>query len=179
MQVIDSTPGMMNRKTYMMYATAALLAKERLYITTAYFAPDQQLFECLVKAARRGVDVRIVLPAISDYEAMITVGETYYRGLLAAGVKIYERRSVFLHAKTAVVDGVWSTVGSTNLDLWSLLRDDEINTVIISREFAAELEDLFREDMTRSVPADTRQVDNTPWLTRVRGRLLFIFRHWL
>ena len=72
--------------------------------------------------------------------------------LLKAGVKIYERRNALLHAKTAVIDGVWSTVGSTNLDYWSLLSNDEVNAVVLSREFAVEMERMFAKDLARIRP---------------------------
>ena len=69
---------------------------------------------------------------------------------MKAGVKIYERRNALLHAKTAVIDEVWSTVGSTNMDFWSFLSDDEVNAVILSREFAAEMEKMFDADLPES-----------------------------
>ena len=82
--------------------------------------------------------MKIIIPATSDSSMALHAARYNYSTLLKAGVKLYERRKVLLHAKTAVIDGVWSTVGSTNLDSWSLLNDDEINAIVLSRKFCVE-----------------------------------------
>ena len=102
-----------------------------------------------------------------------------YSGLLKAGVKIYERRNALLHAKTAVIDDVWSTVGSTNLDYWSLLSDDEVNAVILSREFAVEMEKMFAGDLAESDQIQWDKWKNRPLLQKIKEAFAHLFVQWL
>src|SRR6201988_5365606 len=113
----------------------------------AYFPPDPQLLKALVDAAQRGVDVHLVLPGYSDSWAIFNLGRSYYTRLLRGGVQIDERRGAVMHAKTACIDGVWSTIGSTNLDWRSFLHNDEINAVILGRGFAGPMETMFADDL--------------------------------
>jgi len=106
----------------MMYVSAFTYAEKFIYLTTPYFAPDEQMINALTDAAECGVDVKIILPGVSDSVLLFYAGRSYYTHLLKSGVKLYERRKdSVLHAKTAVIDSIWSTVGSTNMDLLSLL----------------------------------------------------------
>jgi cardiolipin synthase len=91
-------------------------------------------------AARRGVDVKLILPGVSDEKTVLYAGRSHYAHLLKSGVKLCEQRNVMLHAKTAVIDGVWSTIGSANMDLWSFLRNNEVNAIILGSDFANEME---------------------------------------
>jgi cardiolipin synthase len=125
-------------------------AQQQVWLTQAYFVPDPQLLAALKAAVRRGVDVRIILPSATDSALVFHAGRSYYTELLRAGVTILERRDTLLHAKTAVVDGVWSTVGSTNLDWRSFLHNDEVNAVILGRGFAAQMEAMFAADEAAS-----------------------------
>ena len=102
-----------------------------------------------------------------------------YSELLKAGVKVYEYRNAWLHAKTAVIDGVWSTVGSTNLDYWSLLSDDEVNAVILNREFAAEMEKMFAADLAKSDQILWEKWEKRPVVDRIREWFAHLFDHWL
>ena len=136
-RVVGSTPGQDNRNTFIVYVSAIAFAENSIYLTNAYFIPDDQILAAFKDAARRGVDVKIILPSTSDSAMAVHAARYNYAGLLRAGVKIYERRNAVLHAKTAVIDGVWSTVGSTNLDYWSLSSNDEVNAVVLDRDFAA------------------------------------------
>jgi cardiolipin synthase len=94
-------------------------------------------------------------------------------------VKIYERRNALLHAKTAVIDGVWSTVGSTNLDYWSLASDDEVNAVILSREFAAEMEKSFARDLAASHEINREEWKERPLFSKMREWFAHLFVRWL
>jgi hypothetical protein len=87
---------------------------------------------------------------VCDSSLIWNAGRYHYSELLKSGIKIYERRDVLLHAKTAVIDGVWSTVGSTNMDFWSLSSNDEVNAVILDKEFASEMEKMFTRDLEES-----------------------------
>jgi cardiolipin synthase A/B len=125
-------------------------ANRSIWITQAYFAPDETLVKAIERAARRGVDTRILLPGTSDFWMILYAGRARFAELLDAGVRIYERQGPMLHAKTAVIDGVWSTVGSANLDYRSLVKNDEVNAVILGESFASQLEAMFRDDLAAS-----------------------------
>jgi cardiolipin synthase len=156
-RAIGSTPDDPFSLIYLTLISAITSAEKQVYITNAYFVPDPQLLKALIDAARRGVDVRLVLPGHSDSPTTFHAGRSYYAELLEAGVRIYERRGSLLHVKTAIVDGVWSCVGSSNLDWRSALDNDEINAVILGREFAAQMQAAFAKDIAASdavEPAD-------------------------
>lgn len=135
---------------YVTLISAIESAERRVRIAMAYFVPHEELLAVLKGAAARGVEVELLLPSRTDHWLVFHAGRSYYGELLEAGVKIHERRSRLLHAKTATVDGVWSTVGSTNLDWRSLLYNDELNAVVLGTEFAAALEASFERDLAQS-----------------------------
>jgi len=149
-EVIGSTPGALNRLTYFMYISAIKNAKSFVHLTTSYFIPDKQFVDTVTDAARRGVEVKLILPGVSDSKLAFYASRSRYEDLLESGVKLYERRSRMLHAKTAVIDGAWSTVGSTNLDLLSFQYNNEINAIILDTDFADAMEDLFNRDVAAS-----------------------------
>ncbi len=149
-QVVGSTGGSMNRATYVMYVAVIAHARKSVHITQSYFAPGRRMMEALTDAAGRGVDVRIILPESTDHAVVRQAGRWRYGQLLRSGVKLYERRGAILHAKTACVDGVWSTVGTTNLEMWSLRQNDEINAVVLGAEFGALMEESFAYDLAQS-----------------------------
>ena len=133
------------------YQAAAKVARDRIYITQSYFAPDEELTAAITEAAERGVDVRMLVTGFSDSQVLLNASRAYYSDLLAAGIKVFESQENIMHAKTMVVDGYWSTVGSSNLDYLSFLHNHEVNAVILGAEFAAELEDVFLADVENSV----------------------------
>ena len=144
----------------LMYATllsAIGSAETSVNLTNAYFVPDPQLLAALKDVAQRGVDVKMILPSYTDSWLVFHVGRSFYEELLSAGVKIYERRGALLHAKTALIDGVWSTVGSTNLDWRSFLHNDEVNAVILGQEFGAQMQAVFEKDLASSNPITLEQ----------------------
>ena len=132
-------------------------AESNIELTVAYFAPDRPLLNALRRAARRNVDVRMVLPSRSDAWPIFHLGRSYYGRLLRAGVKIYERQGPVMHSKTASVDGVWSTVGSANLDWRSMLHNNEANAVVLDHDFAQQMREMFQQDLTASVEIDRRR----------------------
>jgi len=150
MRVLSSDPGTEKSEMYGALLSAIGSARQRVWLTFGYFVPDPQTRQALIDAARRGVDVRLVLPGFSDFWAPIYAGRSHYSDLLAAGVRIYEWREALLHAKTAVVDSVWSSVGSTNLDWRSFVLNYEADLVVYDAAFARELERLFRQDVQAS-----------------------------
>jgi cardiolipin synthase len=148
-------------------------------LTHAYFVPDPQLRQALIDAAGRGVDVKLILPSHSDSGLVFHAGRSHYTELLAGGVKLYERAGALLHAKTAVIDGVWSTVGSSNLDWRSFLDNDEIDAVVLGQGFARQMEAMFASDLQASQAIDLPGWQRRPlqfrvkeWMAQVWGRLL-------
>jgi cardiolipin synthase A/B len=178
-RVVGSTPGQDNRITFIVYVSAITFAEHSVHLTNAYFIPDDQILDALTDAARRGVDVKIIVPAKTDSNLALDAQRYNYTGLLKAGVKIYERRNALLHAKTAVIDGVWSTVGSTNMDYWSFLSDDEVNAVILSREFATEMEKMFAGDLAESDRIQWEEWKKRPLFPRIRELFAHIFSRWM
>lgn len=129
-----------------MYLNAIDRAQERIWLTTAYFIPDQQILQALVAAASRGVDVRVMLPRESNHVVVDWVSRGFYGQLLEAGVTLLLFSSSMLHAKTATIDGEWSTVGTANIDRLSLSFSYETNVEVIDAGFAAEMEKIFTAD---------------------------------
>ena len=176
---VANQKGSKHRATFIMYNSAIAFAAQSIHLTSAYFAPDRQTRKTLEAAARRGVDVKIVLPGVTDHTADLYAGQYYYADLLEAGVKLYLRRGDLLHAKTGVIDGVWSTVGSSNLDYWSLLRNDEVNAIIISRGFAAQMERMFEDDLVDSDPIRREEWRNRSLTTEFGEWIAHLFVYWL
>jgi cardiolipin synthase A/B len=164
---------------YASYISAIREAQHRIWITQAYFAPSDELVELLGQAAERGVDVRIVVPAKSDTKLLPLAARYYYDRMLEAGIKLYEYDPVMIHAKTAVVDGVWSTVGSSNLDFRSLIHNDEANAIIIGREFGREMEDLFERDVSQSTQVTLEQWEDRPLFDRVKEAGAAAIKYWM
>ena len=154
-------------------------AEQRVYLTNAYFVPDPKLLKALTTAARRKVDVRLVLPGQTDSWAVFHAGRSHYQDLLRAGVKIYERRGTVMHAKTAVIDGVWSTVGSTNLDWRSFLHNNELNAAVLSRAFAQQMEVMFAQDMAESKLIQLKKWKRRPLKFRLQEWVARLGEYWL
>ena len=178
-RVVGSTPGETNRITFIVYVSAITFAEHSIHMTNSYFVPDDQIIKALTDAAKRGVDVKIILPGITDSLFALQAQRSYYSKLLKSGVKIYEHNTSLLHAKTAVIDKVWSTVGSTNMDFFSLLNNDEVNAVILSHEFAGEMEKMFAGDLADSKQIQWEEWRNRPLLPRIREWFVNLFGRWL
>ena len=149
MRLMASTPDQ-GSETYATLLSALHHAERSADLTYGYFVPDQRTLDTLKDAARRGVEVKLLLPAFSDFWAPLYAGRSRYADLLESGVRIYERKDALLHAKTAVIDGVWSTVGSTNLDWRSFVHNYEADLVVLGDDFGAEMSELFAADLARS-----------------------------
>jgi cardiolipin synthase len=149
-RAIGSSPEEPYSLIYATLLSAIASAETSVHLTNAYFVPDPQLLAALEAAAQRGVDVALILPSQTDSWLVFHAGRGYYTQLLRAGVKIYERRGAILHSKTALVDGVWATVGSTNLDWRSFLHNHELNAVVLGAEFGQQLQAMFERDLAAS-----------------------------
>lgn len=138
-------------------------AQHSIYITNAYFAPDKNFVELLVDAARRGVDVQLLVGGPrTDVRVARLAAHGRYDALLAAGVRIYEYQPTTLHAKTLVVDGIWSSVGTMNFDNRSLALNDEMTVLVLDRAFALEMEALFLNDLQQAKAVDYAEFRDRP-----------------
>ena len=161
---VDGLPSKNVPAIYRTLLVAIALAQRSVHLTTGFFVPTPELRHTLERAARRGVDVRIIVPAHSDSSMAIAAGRAAYGDLLEAGVHILERHGVVLHAKTAVIDGDYSIVGSSNLDWRSVVFNNEIDAVVIDQDFGKQMEALFRADAARS-----REIHRRAWEARPLG----------
>jgi len=164
---------------YGTYYNAIKLAEKRVWITQSYFAPNGDFVDLLRDTARRGVDVRLMVPADSDVGFLPLVTRNFYTRLLKAGIRIYEYEPVMLHAKTAVVDGVWSTVGSANLDYRSFIHNDEANAVIIGKAFGREMEALYQRDLAEAREITLPEWRARPWIERLKERGASLIKYWI
>ena len=164
---------------YLTLISAITNAEKSVHLTNAYFVPDPQILQALLDAARRGVDVTLILPALSDSNLVFHAGRSYYTELLAAGVKIYERGGGVLHSKTVVIDGVWSCIGSTNLDWRSFLHNDEVNAVILGPEFARQMQAMFEHDLAASTAITAEAWARRPLRFKLKELMSRIWQYWL
>ena len=142
----------------------AAMARNRLWLTDAYYAGTTAYVQALRAAARDGVDVRLLVPNATDIPLLRPLSRSGYRPLLEAGVRIFEWNGTMIHAKTAVADGRWARVGSTNLNIASWLGNCELDAVIENDEFAREMEEQYLADLSNAteVMLDTRSRISAP-----------------
>src|SRR6185437_15470254 len=131
------------------------------------------------KAARRGIDLRIVVPSQSDVEAAVYAGRAAYGDLLERGARIYEKQSAVLHSKLATVDGVWTAVGSSNLDRRSVVFNNEADAIILGADTASQVEALLRSDMAQSRAVTLQAWEHRPLHERMRELDARIWQYWM
>ena len=153
-RILGSSPTKLKRRYYVTVISAIRNAESSIWITGAYFVPTHQEKEGLIVAARRGVDVRLLLPSRSDSGPALAVQHSHYEDLLRAGVKIYERDDGILHSKTMVIDQVWSIVGSSNFDHRSVLFNDEVDAVVLGKATGEHLAADFKADLQHAQAID-------------------------
>lgn len=158
------------------YLRAIVGAQRSIRITNAYFNPDRGIYRALKRAARRGAEVELILGGETDVRFVLYVSRGLYTGLLKAGVRIYEWSERVLHAKTAVIDGEWSTVGSANLNHRMVWHDLEVNAIIRGARTAAALEAQFAADRSRSRPITLEEWSRRPLGTRAKEWSAGLFR---
>ncbi len=178
-RAIGSSPDDPYSLIYATLLSAIGSAETTVHLTNAYFAPDPQLLAALEAAAKRGVTVVLILPSQTDSWLVFHAGRSYYTQLLRAGVRIHERRGVVLHSKTALVDGVWATVGSTNLDWRSFLHNHELNAVVLGVEFGHQVQAMFEKDLAASDAITLEQWERRPLHLRLQESLSRIWAYWL
>lgn len=144
-----------------MYLEAIDRAQHHIYLTQAYFIPDRSLRRGMLAAARRGVDVRVLIPEISNHVVADWLSRGFYTQLLAGGVRLLRYQNAMVHAKTATIDSIWTTVGTANLDRLSLAGNYEINIEIFDEGVARQMEAIFRADTQH-----TEELTLAQWVRR-------------
>lgn len=168
-----------DRSLYGTYLAAFTSASTRLWITHAYFAPNEELLNAMTQAVQRGVDVRLIVPAFTDSKLVLKATQSTYTRLLKAGVRIYELKDALLHAKSVVIDGTVSIVGSANLDMRSFLHNDEVNAIVVSRDFGRRMETVFRRDERASQPIELERWNRRSLWQRLKEFGVHLFGYWL
>lgn len=168
-----------NQDIYQAYLSALYQAKRSIHITCAYFVPDEAILNALSAAVRRGVDVKLVLPGVNDNDLVSQASKSYFEEMLTSGVQLFQLKVAVLHAKTAVIDSQWSTVGSTNIDTRSFLHNREINVMVFSPEFGKEMENAFAEDLKSSTPVSKEVWADRPLLDRLKQWFARRLSYWL
>jgi len=158
---VFANSGKARRKMRRLFIFSIKNAQESILITTAYFFPSRRLLKALENSAICGVNVKLLLPGESDVMSVLYAGRAYYKRLLRAGVEIYNYHGSILHSKTAVFDDKWSIVGSANLDMQSLRRNEESNVGILDRDFGRQMSEAFNRDLK-----EAKKIDLSTWMDR-------------
>jgi len=168
-----------DRSLYGTYLAAFTCSTKRLWITHAYFAPNEELLAAMIAAAERGVDVRLIVPSFTDSRVVLNATQATFTRLLKAGVKIYELKDALLHAKSVVVDGTVSIIGSSNLDMRSFLHNDEVNAIVISRDTARRMEEVFQRDQQAARPVELKAWEQRSLWQRTKEFFVHMFSYWI
>jgi len=168
-----------DRSLYATYLAAFTHSTKRLWITHAYFAPNEELLAAMINAAQRGVDVRLIVPSFTDSSVVLQGTQATFTRLLKAGVKIYELKDALLHAKSVVADGAVTIIGSSNLDMRSFLHNDEANAIIISRDTARRMEEVFQRDQQSARPVELKAWEKRSLWQRTKEFFVHMFSYWI
>lgn len=160
-QIVPSGPDSATPAIYHSLIKAIAMAKEKILITNPYFIPGDSLMDALGIAARSGVEIKIIVPGVSDSRVVNAAARPYYTELIAAGAEVYLYQKGFVHAKTMVIDHNLSFVGTANMDYRSFDLNFEVNAVLYGRKIASELSKVFDQDL-----AESEQIDPQLWLNR-------------
>ncbi len=176
---VTNSPYPRRRFLYHQFIEAIRSSKKYVYLTTPYFVPNQKLLRTLTNAVRRGVDVRVVVPKTSDTVLVNRASHSFFYELLDSGVRIYQYPKDFIHAKTAIVDDTWSTIGSFNFDNLSFLYNHEANIVSMDRVFTKILKDQFLTDTEHSEEVTLNEWEKRPILWKLREFMVLPIRRFL
>ena len=155
-----------------MYLEAIDRANRHVYLTHAYFIPDRAMRSALVEAVKRGVDVQILVPENSNHVTADWLARRHFWELLEAGVRIFLYEHIMIHSKTATIDGIWSTVGTANIDRYSLLGNYETNVEVYSEDLAAQMERMFELDKTNAREISLQEWESRPLPNKIVERIL-------
>jgi cardiolipin synthase len=168
-----------DRSLYATYLAAFTHSTKRLWITHAYFAPNEELLAAMINAAQRGVDVRLIVPSFTDSRIVLKGTQATFTRLLKSGVQIYELKDALLHAKSVVVDSAVTIVGSSNLDMRSFLHNDEVNAIVISRDTARRMEEVFQRDQQAARPVELKAWEHRSLWQRTKEFFVHMFSYWI
>jgi cardiolipin synthase len=178
--VLKSSPSEGSSTAKLMYVVAIVSAQKSIYLNSAYFLPDSDTIRAFEGAVRRGVDVRVIVPGENmDVPIVRQASRLQYSRLLRLGVRIFEYLPTMMHAKTIVVDGIWTSIGSSNFDDRSFRLNDEVNVNIYDESIAAKMETMFFEDLARSEEITRRRWINRPRFDRIKERVAGWFKEQL
>ncbi len=155
-----------------MYIEAIDRANSHIYLTHAYFVPDRAMKAHLIDARRRGVEVQLLVPEHSNHVTVDWLARRHFHDLLKNGVRIFLYRHIMIHSKTATADGLWSTIGSANIDRLSMLGNYELNIEVYSRRLAAQMESMFEVDKTNAEEVTLEEWEHRPLPAKVVERTL-------
>jgi cardiolipin synthase A/B len=165
-QIVKSSPVGGSFQNYMLFLLSIASAKQSIMITNPYFIPDDKILEALLAAASRGVKITVLVPGKIDVKLTYRASRRNYGQMLRGGIRIFEYQPALMHAKTMIVDGVWATVGSTNMDNRSFALNEELNLAVYDRGFARRLEEIFSEDLKYAKEITYAAWAARPWRER-------------
>lgn len=175
-QAIASSKADSSSMAKLLLYMAIQAARERIWIENAYFVPDRQIRRGLLEAAKRGVDVKVLVPGKHIDVPIVRMASRFYYGeLLDGGVEIYEYRPTMLHNKVMVVDGIWCTIGSINFVNRSMRKNAEANVAVYHREFARLVEEMIREDLAVSERFTKEKWRKRGFLARLGETVFWVF----
>jgi cardiolipin synthase len=169
-QIVKSSPVGGSFQNYMLFLLSIAAARKSILISNPYFLPDDRIIEALINAVKRGVQVIVLVPAKIDHPITYRASRSGYGRLLLGGIQIYEYLPALLHSKTMVVDDIWATVGSTNIDNRSFALNEELNITVYDRALAQRLEQIFNDDVKHS-----RKVSYEDWRSRGLAERIYEF----
>ncbi len=176
-QVIKSSPSEGSSAVKLLYIVSIVSATKSIYISNAYFVPDRDTLRALEGAVRRGVDVRVIVPGeYTDVPLVREASRMHYELMLRRGIRIFEYQPTMMHAKTMVVDGIWSTVGSSNFDERSFRLNDEVNVNVYNEEIAQQMESMFFHDLARCEEITLRKWFRRPRWSRIKEALADVLK---
>jgi cardiolipin synthase len=178
-RIIGSSPGRAGPRYYVTLISHLRSAEKSIIVEAAFFVPTHDEVKALKEAARRGVDVRLLVPDHGGSKLSIAVGRSRYGELLKAGVKIYETRGVVLHSKTVTIDGVWSVIGSSNFDHRSVIFNDEVDSVVLGGDTAQGLQAIFEADRATAHPIDHKTWSRRPVTAKLEELYARVWQNWL
>ena len=155
-----------------MYLEAIDRARERIWLTHAYLIPDDDLVFALVEAVERGVDVRIIVPAESNHVLADWLSRVSYHALLSRGVRVFLYQNAMVHAKTATIDGMWSTIGTANIDRLSLVGNYELNAEVLDADIAGMMEEIFTMDLGNCRELTLEEWEQRPLAAKVSEAII-------
>ncbi|MDX9841441.1 MAG: phospholipase D-like domain-containing protein [Desulfobulbus sp.] len=170
--LINGTPRQTRSAILRSFSLTMTDARHSIRIVTPYFVPGPRILRALLRAVQNGVQVQLMLPSVSDLPLVQVASRAWLRPLLQAGVEVYQRQGTILHAKVMLIDEAWATIGSANLDQRSFHRNYELNAVIDSHVFGAQVQRMFTDDLDRSRQLVLDEYERAGWLVRLLAWLL-------